>query len=63
MSRELIGYLAIALIMTCFMCVLLFFGFKEFNSRDPIKRTFAKNMIVAAFLFFVIIILSITRAL
>jgi hypothetical protein len=63
MNTDFIGYLAIALIMACFMSILLYFGLKEYNDRDPINRTFAKNMIVTAVIFLVIIILLIGRAL
>jgi hypothetical protein len=58
MRTEFIGYLAIALIFSIFFVLLIYFGLQTYDERDPIARTFAKNMITLGFAGIIFIIIA-----
>lgn len=58
MRVELLGYLAIALICTIVCVLLIYHGCRNYNHREVLNRTTAKNLIVTGVIGLLIIIIA-----
>jgi hypothetical protein len=52
-----IGHILIALIIFIPLCIILRYGLKDYNSKDPAKRTFAKSIVIGSIFSILVMVL------